>query len=58
MNAADLKPNDKVKYHDTPATVVDVCRNGVRVGYWFKSSNMIQPEYRVERVAARYLTAA
>lgn len=53
-----MKAGDKVKYHDTPATVLEVLKNGVRIGYWFKASNMLEPEYRTERVAARYLTAA
>lgn len=52
MKASELKAGDKVKYHDTPATVLRVRANGVTVQYWMRD------EQKTERVAARYLVAA
>lgn len=53
-----MKAGDKVTYCGKTATVIEVLKNGVRIGYWHQKPHAVDAEYRVERVARRYLTAA
>jgi hypothetical protein len=51
MKAGELKAGDKVKYHDTLATVLFARRNGVTITYW-RNGEAVKA-----RVSARYLSA-